>query len=65
MEALVTDLAKEEAKWRKTFVIFMFIANFCFPVDFVMIFSQVNSTEGVLSNDEFWKKVISQFLKDP
>ena len=27
METLVTDCAKEGAKWRKSFIIFMFIAN--------------------------------------
>ena len=27
MESFVIDWAKEEVKWRKSFVIFMFIAN--------------------------------------
>ena len=54
MEPLVTDWAKEGSKWLESFVIFMFIPNnsiFSRLCD--NFFSQVNSAEGVLPNDEF------------
>ena len=44
MEPLVIDWTKEEAKMAK---IIQFLGRLC------NIFSQINSAEGVLSNDEF------------
>ena len=66
MEQLVIDKPKKKRKWQKSFVIFMFIANNSIFNSIMSYFlSQVNSTEGVLPNDEFWKKFILQFLKEP
>ena len=48
------------------FVIFMFIANnSIFKSIYNNFFSQVNSADGVLPDDEFLEKFILQFLKDP
>ena len=55
MEPLVIDWAKEEAKMA---VIFMFIANnSIFSRLYNNLFSQVNSAEEVLPDDEFWGKI--------
>ena len=44
----------------------MFIAdNSIFKWIMQYFFSQINSAEGVLPNDEFWKKFILPFLKYP
>ena len=44
----------------------MFIAdNSIFKSIMQIFFSQINSTEGVLPNDEFFKKIIIPFLKYP
>ena len=45
---------KKNRKWRESFVIFMFIANKSFLSRLNNnFFTQVNSSEGVLPNDEF------------
>ena len=37
----------------------MFVANnSIFEVDYEIFFSQINSAEGVLPNDEFWKNLL-------
>ena len=51
MEILVIDWAKEEAKMAKSFVIFMFVTTN--NNNYIKIFSQVHSIEGVLANNEF------------
>ena len=44
----------------------MFIVNnSSFKSIMQYFFSQINSAEGVLPNDEFWKKFIVPFLKYP
>ena len=67
MELLVIDWAKEEPKmWQIIRHIFMFIANKSFLSQLCNIFSEINSVEGVLPNDEFLKKkIILPFLKYP
>ena len=54
MEPLVIYWAKEEAKMARIVRIFMFIANISiFSRLYNDFFSQVNSAEGALPNDEF------------
>ena len=57
MEPLVIDWAKEEPKMGQIIRHIYVLYNF--------FFSQINSAEGVLPNDEFWKKFILLFLKYP
>ena len=48
---------KKNQRWGKYFGIFMFIAdNSSFKSIMQYFFSQINSAEGVLPNDEFLKK---------
>ena len=45
---------EKKRRWRKEFDIFMFIANnSIFKSIWQYFFGQINSTEGVLPNDEF------------
>ena len=56
MEPLVIDWAKDEAKdGENNSGIFTFIANNSIfkSIDYAIFFSQINSAEGVLPNDEF------------
>ena len=54
MEPLVIDWAKKKQRWRKNsaylclLLIIQFLRRLC-----NIFFSQINSAEGVLSNDEF------------
>ena len=57
---------KKKRKWRTSFLILMLIANnSIFKSIMSQFFSQVNNNEGVLPNDDFGKKFILQFLKNP
>ena len=62
---LLTGSYKKQ-RWRKSFGIFMFVANnSIFKWIMQYFLSQINSAEGVLPNDKFWKKFILPFLKYP
>ena len=53
---------KKKRKWRKSFIKFMLIANnSIFKSIMSYFFSQVNSTEGVLPDDELRKNSFDSF----
>ena len=58
IEPPVIDGPKKNQRWVKQFGIFTFIAdNSIFKSIMQYFFSQINSAEVVLPNDEFWKKI--------
>ena len=56
MEPLVIDWAKEEPKMGQI-IWHIYVYNSIFKSIMQYFFSQINSAEGVLPNDEFWKKI--------
>ena len=65
MEPLVTDSAKEEVEIAKIVRNILLLIIQFLSRSLHNFFSEVNSTEGVLPNNEFRKKFILHFLKDP
>ena len=62
MEPLVTERRTKDGSnnlaYLCSLLIIQFLSRLC-----NIFFSQINSAEGVLPNDEFWKKFILPFLK--